>query len=406
MWLAERLRPLHLELIATALAALGAAALAGPAAAGPGQVAAQGVQPGGGQVAPQAGAQGVQPGGGQATQQAGAQQAGAAAAAGANQGGLIDRILLRVNGDAVLHSEFEARFAASLATFAGQIPADELEAQLPDLRMSVLVGMVQSAALQQHAEDLGITANANDIDRAIARVRENQGLLDDELWRQALAENGMTEAEFRTELSRSIVMQRVMTEITRNVLVSEREAVAYYEQNIDEFTSPEQVLFGQIILVFRGADRAPIRERAEQALAELRAGGSLSAVGAKYAIPPNDQVLAPEAASWLSPNDLQPHVAATLAEMTPMSSPEIVEGPFGYYILQLLDRRESTTRPYEEAAQEVKARLQDRKTSERLDGFLKELLRDAYIEVYAEEFEQLPAILQVENNGAPTGPSR
>jgi parvulin-like peptidyl-prolyl isomerase len=216
----------------------------------------------------------------------------------------------------------------------------------------------------------------------------------------------MTEADLRVEFSRGIVMQRVMVEITRNVLVSEREAVAYYEQNIDQFTSPEQVLFGQIIFVFRGADRAPIRERAEQALAELRAGGSLSAVGAKYAIPPNDQVLAPDAASWLSPNDLQPHVAATLAEMTPMSYSEIVEGPFGYSILQLLDRRESTTRPYEEAAQDVKTTLQDRKTSERLDGFFKELLRDAYIEVYAEEFEQLPAILQTENDGAPTGPSR
>jgi parvulin-like peptidyl-prolyl isomerase len=128
-------------------------------------------------------------------------------------------------------------------------------------------------------------------------------------------------------------------------------------------------------------------------------------VGAKYAIPPNDQVLDPEAASWLSPSDLQPHVAATLAEMTPMSY-SMVEGPFGYYILQLLDRRESTTLPYEEAAADVKTRLQDRKTSDRLDDFFRELLQDAYIEVYAEEFEQLPAILQAENNGAPTGPSR
>jgi len=213
--------------------------------------------------------------------------------------GVIDRVLLRVSGQAILFSEFEARLAEQLSLVAGQIPQEQIEAQLPMIRKGLMKGMVEEVMMEQRAEELGIVANPNDIDRAIMRIREDNNLLDDNAWMQALAQNGLTDALMREQAASSIVQQSMMyQEISRQVFVSRREVVTYYENNMDQFTEPEQVLFQQILFVTGGGDREVERELAENALTELRAGVSLSAVGNKYKRP-QDLVQDAASASWV-----------------------------------------------------------------------------------------------------------
>jgi len=320
------------------------------------------------------------------------------------QTGIIDRVLVRVSGQAILYSDFEARWQQQLEVISGQLPQAQIDAQADLLRMRMMRGMVEEVMLEQRAEELGIAADANEIDRAIMSIREDNGLMDDNLWRQALAQNGITEPLMREQAARSIVQQRmIFQEISRQVFVSQREVATYYEINQSQFTEPEQVLFQQLIFAYAGADRAPIQERADSALTELRAGISLSAVGNKYNA---DVVQDAAGASWLSPDDLQPEIVAIIRELSPLTYSDVVEGRFGYHILQLMDRKEGRTLPLEEVGGFIRNQLQEQKMGEKLDEYTTELIKTTSLEIYAEEFNELPNQWAEENQGAPTGTPR
>lgn len=322
-------------------------------------------------------------------------------------GGVIDRVLVRVGDRAILHSEFQARLQDMLNVTAAQMPQEQIDAQMPLLRMDTVVGMVTEAILEMKAEEIGITANPNEIDRAIANLRERSNLLEDAQWSQALAQSGMSEAQLRETIAGNIVQQRMMQqEIARQVFVSNREAAAYYESHTQDFVEPEQVLYQQIIFVYQGADRAPVRERAESALAELRGGSSLTTVANKYARPQQDSVQPASEASWVSPGDIQPEVRAVVEGLTPLAYSDVIEGRFGYHIVQLMDRKEGRTVPFEEVSGYIRNLLSEQKAGVALNEYVAELVDAFSLEIYAEEFADLPEALSQELQGEPTGPPR
>jgi parvulin-like peptidyl-prolyl isomerase len=335
------------------------------------------------------------------------QSATAQAEVGPAQGGIIDRVLVRVSGVAILYSDFELQLQEQIGTIAGQIPRDQLDAQMPMLRLNLMVGLVEAALLEQRAAELGIIAGPNDIDRAIMNIRENSGLMDDAMWSQALAENGLTEARMREQAAGAIVQQTMMfQEIQRQVFVSRREIQTYYEANPGTFTEPEEVLYQQLVFAYQGADRVPIRERADNALTELRAGISLTAVGSKYATPNVDVIQDAASASWVAPEDIQEEIRVVVAALTPLSYSDVVEGRFGYHILQLMDRREGRIIPLDEVSEWIRNQLTDQKMGVRLEEYTSELIEKASLEIYAEEFVNLRDAWSEERRGAPTGPAR
>ena len=329
-----------------------------------------------------------------------ASQGQAIGAAGSLQGGLIDEIIVRVNGVPILYSEFEAGWQDRLAVIASQIPQEQIDAQAHELRLSMLAALIEGLMFEQAAEQLGIVADPNEVDRAIVRVREENGLVDDNRWRQGLAQNGLTEATMREQIAVQIVRQRLMfQEITRQVFITGREAKRYYEEHLADFTEAEQVAFQQLIIL-AGADMEAARQKAENARRELQAGVALSAVASKY----GGQVTDATEVTYMSPDDLVPEVAAVLEVLTPLSySPLIGRPGVGYFIVQLMDRKEERVRTFEEASGDIRAVLTDRKMGDKLEEYTRSLRERAFVEVLSEEFADVESIWTEATQGAPTG---
>jgi parvulin-like peptidyl-prolyl isomerase len=318
--------------------------------------------------------------------------------------GVIDQILVKVNGEPILHSDFETLWRERLSVIATQLPQEQIEAQMPMLRMSVMVAMVEETMIEQRAEELGFTADANEVDRSIMLLREQNNLLDDAAWQQALAANGLTEAALRETFERNIVTSRMInTEIQRQTVVSNREVTSYYENNIDQFTEPAQVLFQQLIWQNNPNDPAAAMAKAEAALAELRSGVSLSAVGTKYeALVVQDAA----SASWMLPDDLRPEILEVLDTLTPLSYSDVVVTPTAIHIMQLMDRKEEQTQPLEVVGNEIRAMLQNQKSEEKFQEYANNLFARATVEIYAEEFNDLAAAWEASQQGGAGGPSR
>jgi len=293
-----------------------------------------------------------------------------------------------VNGEAILHSEFDDALSIQVAAIEGRVSAAELEAQLPQLRVAQLVGMIDELMVQQRALDLGITADANDIDRTLANLMEANGITSEEQLEQLLAADGMTLAELRDSIRENLIRQRLLyDQVQRQLFVSEREIVEYYELNKVDFTQPAQVMFQQVIFMFQ-AERAneEILRIAQAAVAELQGGVSVSAVGGKY----EDAQLIP-GGDWVPIEDLQPSIAAAVEGMTPNTYSDPIEGRFGYHVIQLMDLRQEVIQPLAEVEMEVRQILTQRKSADRLEGYVSELRATSHLEIFDPAFEAVEA---------------
>ncbi len=303
-------------------------------------------------------------------------------------GGLIDRILVRVNGEAILYSEFDAVFSVQLAAIEGRVSPEELEAQLPQLRMAQLAGMIDELMVQQRAGDLGITADANDIDRALANLMEANGITSQEQLEQLLAADGMSLAELRESIRDNLIRSRLLyDQVQRQLFVSEREIVDYYETNMNDFTQPAQVMFQQVIFMFQeGSANEEMLRVAQAAVAELRGGVSVSAVAGKYE---GAQLVA--GGDWVPIEDLQPSIAAAVEGMMPNTYSDPIEGRFGYHVIQLMDLREEVIQPLEDVEMEIRNILTQRKSADRLEDYVSELRAISHLEVFDPEFADVEA---------------
>jgi parvulin-like peptidyl-prolyl isomerase len=324
----------------------------------------------------------------QSSAQAQAGEAGQISAAEPDEGGLIDRILVRVNGEAILYSEFEEAFNLQLAAIEGRVSAEELEAQLPQLRITQLAAMIDELMVQQRAAELGITADANDIDRALANLMEVNGITSQEQLEQLLAADGMTLAELRESIQNNVVRSRLLyDQVQRQLFISEREIVDYYDVNKDDFTQPAQVMFQQIIFMFQeNLSKEEMLSSAQAAVAELRGGISVSAVAGKY----EGAQLVP-GGDWVAVEDLQPSIAAAIEGMMPNTYSDPIEGRFGYHVVQLMDRREEVIQPLSEVEMEIRNILMQRKSGQRLEDYLSELKSTSYLEVFDPAFQDVEA---------------
>ena len=216
------------------------------------------------------------------------------------------------------------------------------------------------------------------MDRAVQRLRDTNGLDDDEAFQRAVAEMGFTPEEIRDEMRKQIRQQRlVFEEVQRGIFVSEGEIAQFYEANPDEFTAPEQIRFDQAVFLLHAGSEAEVERQARAALAELRAGAQLADLPATYSavsVFPADE-------GFIPVPDLSETIAAAVPSLSVDVYSEPVRSQFGFHLLRLLERREHAVLPLEEASEQIRNRLTTEKSQERMADYLGRLREDTYLEI-------------------------
>lgn len=300
---------------------------------------------------------------------------------------VIDMILAKVNGEAILLSDLRQREEEQLGVLRRQIPESELEAQLPQIRTALLGGMIQERVVLDRAEELGIEVSANDVDRSIARIRESQGLADEEMFEQQLAAEGMTIEEFRDTMRNRILTERVLyEEVRRQIFVSDSEIEGYYADNRDQFSAPERVRIRQLVFLVEGGDDEALRQTAEAAAAEVRSGAAITEVAARYE---GARLAGGEDSSPLPTSDLMPEVAAAVEGLSPGQVSDAVETRYGFTVVQLVDREEHQVRPLAELRDQIRSTILQRKQEERMESYMQQLSEQVHVEIFAPQFQQL-----------------
>lgn len=295
---------------------------------------------------------------------------------------IINMIIVKVNGDPILLSDLQSKEDERVALLRQQLPDAEIQAQIEPLRLGILQGLIDESMMLQRADRLGITADANQVDRQIETLREQNNIRTEEEFSQALAALGMTLDQVRAQMRVSIRTQRlVYEEVNRNIFVSDKDIGVYYTAHLDDFAAPDQVRLQQLVFLTQGGDAAALRQQAEAALAELRQGEVFADVEAKYT---NGMGFTDD--GFIAVSDLNETLATNVPGLAPEVFSEVLESEFGFQIVRVLERQERSISAVEDVSEDIRRVLTTEKSQARLKEYLGGLRDNTDIEILDQRF--------------------
>mgnify|MGYP001589935956 FL=1 len=251
---------------------------------------------------------------------------------------LVDRIVAVVNSDVITSGEVAERVKAVAQQLRQQgTPLPEAEL----LQKQVLERMIMDRLQLQLAKETALRVDDLQLDRTVARVAEGNKMSLTQ-FRQALERDGIQFDKFREELRNEVLLSRLRErEVDNRIAVTDNEIDHFLGQQAASPAASTEFNLSHIVVRLPEQASPEVvegqRARAEQVLAQVRAGADFSklAVGFSDA----SDALQGGVLGWRSRDRLPDLFAQTLDALKPGEVSGVLRSPAGFHILKLLDRR-------------------------------------------------------------------
>ena len=304
---------------------------------------------------------------------------------------LLDEIVARVNSEIITMIDLNKELRILRASLAqdSQNP-EQLEQQFQREKRSLLRTMIQTKMLAQRAEEFGISANIEgDVTNVIEEMRKSAGIPNLEILDQVLQEQGSSLEDYRQSLSQRLTIDSLLQQFVYSKLtLLTPEIEAYYQEHLEEYTEKAQVELKELLFLTEGEDKARLKEKAEDVLAQLRAGASFEELAEQYSDGPT-AARGGDIGSFKQ-GSMSPLIEEVAFQLKEGEISGIIETDYGLQIIKVVSHTADRLRPVEEVRPEISRQLYERKAQPGLRKFMDELREQSYIYIapnYREEFD-------------------
>lgn len=294
-------------------------------------------------------------------------------------------IVLRVNERIATTWDYQRRRAEKvrLIQASESLPAQQQQRLLANVGVSTMDDLFEELLMLSRADQLGIRVNDADLDRAMASTRQNYGIESEEQFEQALRASGMSLEQFRSNLSQSLLVQKLMSqEVHPRITLEEEDLRRYYQNHLDQYQEPERLQLSEVVVLSAsGLSDSQLRQTAATVRREVEAGGDLGEVVALLAA----EGLTSNAVDlgWVEIGDLAAELEEAVWDLESGGVSEPVEGRGGLHVLVVTDRQEARLKAFAEVENEIRGREGERLLSSEMQKYLEELEGAAYVVVNA-----------------------
>ena len=125
-----------------------------------------------------------------------------------------------------------------------------------------------------------------------------------------------------------------------------------YNENINQYETPEQIRASHILLKTEGKDDAEVKARAEALLKQAKAGADFAELAKKNS---EDESTAPNGGDldFFGRGKMVPEFDQVAFALKPGEISDLVKTQFGYHIIKLVDKKEGTTRALADVRQQL-----------------------------------------------------
>jgi peptidyl-prolyl cis-trans isomerase SurA len=320
------------------------------------------------------------------------------------QGTIIQKIIVKVNGEIFTQSELEFRQIQALRQRdpqmqeAADLNSARLRGLLAEVTPELLVEAVDELLLVQHGRELGFSLTEQQFREAVDRLKADNNLDDDGL-RKALAQEDMTLEDYRQLLERQFIIGQVQNrEIMPQMTLTEAEARQYYAAHPDDFTTPATVTLREIFVavptetrggepVVNVAQDDAARAKVEAARARLVAGEDAAAIVAEVS-----ESASKSNGGLVGPVDLaqlDPAIAEALSALEAGQVTQPIRTTRGYTLFTVESRTAPERRPFEDVHEDIRRRIYTERMNAETSKFLDRMRTLALIEWKDEEYRRM-----------------
>lgn len=306
---------------------------------------------------------------------------------------VIERILVKVNGEIVTQSDLEDRQIQAIRARGIQPSTNaELFQLLEEVTPGVIANLVEELLLIQRGKELGYQLSDDQFRDFLDNLKEENGIETDEEFVDLLdRQEGMSLDDFRRLTERQMLASQVQSvEILNRVTITDVEAREYYEAHIADFTEPAAVMLREIIIPVPpgGGLMADQRARAgaEAVLERLGAGEDFAALAGEVSDAPSARdggLIGP-----FQLTDVDETIRELIATLEVGGVSGVRRTPQGYQILMLEERTDDAARPFEDVREEISENVFNDRRLDEYARYLDELREEAIIEWKSAELHE------------------
>ncbi len=293
---------------------------------------------------------------------------------------ILDRVIVKVNGEIVTQSEFEARQIAAVQS--QRLTPDRVEAYLRDNNARILQDAIDDLLLIQKADEIGIRMRPEYTKEIIEGIKKENNIATDEALREQLRREGMSIDDMKRNIERSIIRKQVLSrELEPKVVLSEADVRAEYERRKDDFAHPSQVRLQEILVSGERDDAAAL---AAELVTRARAGEDFATLAKENSAAPSRT--AGGDLGRFDSGELHDEIRTVVEPLAVGETAEPIAGPEGSYrVLRVAERSPAGVTPFEEAKAEIRKHLGEARMVSEYERLLKELREKAIIDVRVRE---------------------
>jgi len=296
----------------------------------------------------------------------------------AAQGEIVEKVIVKVNGDIVTQSEFEARQVAAVQQ--ARVSSDQVEKYLRENNAHILQEAIDDLLLVQRAADLGMKMRPDYIKEVIDGIKKENNIASDDDLQAQLRREGMTLDELKRNIERNILKRQVLQrELESKVTATEDDAKAFYKEHIDEYTKPATVRLQQIVV--KNDPKTP--DLGPQIVARIRGGEDFADLARTYSTGPNKA--GGGDLGTLRKGDLAPDMEKVAFGLAPGQVSDPIPTTDGFRILRVTEKVDGSVTPYEDARTEILRRLNQERSSAEVEKYLEGLRQKAIIDLRVRE---------------------
>jgi len=250
----------------------------------------------------------------------------------------------------------------------------------------VLDEIVGIALLQEDAKTSGVTASDQEVQQQL--TQRKSVFPDEATYKKALAKAGLTEEKLRQQTRDQISVQKYLqSRLAQAGNVSDQATREFYDKNKAQMQAPERVHVRHILIgtgeKASPADKQKARQKAEDVLKRLQAGEDFAKLAQENSDDPGSKIRGGDL-GWLVKGQNVPPAfeKAAFALTKPNELSPVVESPFGYHVIQFVERQASGPIPYEQVKPRIAQLLQQQQAQQQLAARVRELRSKAKVEVF------------------------
>ena len=290
---------------------------------------------------------------------------------------LLDRVVALVNKEVITWSELYKLMERESSDELKSIDEEERLEIFKKSEHQFLERLIDIRLQIQEAQRLEITVSPEEVEEAIANIKEKYSLTEEAL-EDSLEQEGLTFTEYKKTLSEQIAISKLVNQQIRSkILVSDQEVNDYFNKVEEPIVSQESYKLRQIFFEMPEKDetKKELEEKASHIIEKINEGEDFSRLAQEYSEDPSAKLGGD--LGYIQKENLMKEFIDVLSDMNIGDSSMPFWTQQGLHIVKLEDKKSAQTE--ENLKEEIRHKLREKKFLKTYESWIKGLRDGAHI---------------------------